>query len=868
MYRPHFILILLMCWAVASAQAEEAPANKGPVSLEDVLAMEGFGSVLIDPGGRRVVYERLRPYSQNTDYSFRSYAYAKSGHQLWTYDLESGDAPHLVPGLDPEPHTYLASFSPTGRYLAFFRYEFGQLRLGAYDFEEDRSVIFDAVPAIGRGGEYIPLWISEEDIVFTALPSGEWPSETSLRAQVHELLPAAWRTAWEGKLSTARAVQSRPRRVVDEAEPGRVLRANADSGQVEVIVSGKVSDIRRSPDGGSIAGFLETRFVLPAGRISNPSDGEGHLLVLLDQQTHQLKTLAPQIVFSPGSLVWHSSGQKLAAFGWKISEPSERGRFYRIDLKSGSAVPFDHKGLDIVSERERGWLHRPERALFFGDRLAVFARPSRSGPNSTGMFPHPGDQAHPEPGHWYALSDSGPAELISGDLTDVSAVPVHAADDHITLASSSGAYRYFTDGTQVRLTPPIEGRFRLHEDGSLAARKGLARPLFDGDAVFDVHSDTTRMVVLLDLSGGRKARSLTLPAARSQITLAGSFKSAVAIGEIRDEGAAGLIVRGTSNGQAASEIARVNAHMSARTEGDWRKVRYAIEAGGSSVELESCMLLPPGASPASPPPLIIEIYPGASADCTNPSWTPLNYPDPNSPYVWIQNGFAYSRLTLPQSLVADESGPLGGMIAMVEAGANAIVEQGYGDEERMVLHGYSLGGVSALYVAAHVPRFRAVIAKHSWADLFSHYFGGAGPHSILSDDLFGSFTRYELSRGSLFSMGATPFEAPAAYVANSPVFLAPQIEMPVLLIGSDLDTFDLGQFDEMYGALLRSGKDAVFVRYLGEGHGLSSPANIRDMWIRQLAFLEEREIAPLPASLLSDDIQPSPEPGFDRIDDK
>ena len=59
-----------------------------------------------------------------------------------------------------------------------------------------------------------------------------------------------------------------------------------------------------------------------------------------------------------------------------------------------------------------------------------------------------------------------------------------------------------------------------------------------------------------------------------------------------------------------------------------------------------------------------------------------------------------------------------------------------------------------------------------------------------------------------------------------------------------MDSFAMEQFDEMYSALLRAGKDARYVRYWGEGHGPSSPANIRDMWTRFDAFMEQVGVMP------------------------
>ncbi|KCZ46638.1 S9 family peptidase [Hyphomonas sp. CY54-11-8] len=181
----------------------------------------------------------------------------------------------------------------------------------------------------------------------------------------------------------------------------------------------------------------------------------------------------------------------------------------------------------------------------------------------------------------------------------------------------------------------------------------------------------------------------------------------------------------------------------------------------------------------------------------------------------------------------------------VDAGLDAILATGHVNPNKIVLSGFSQGAVSALYVAAHSDRFAAIIARNGWADLTSHYFGPPGIYSILAPDYFGSeFIRYEAQAGSEFGIGRTPFEDPEIFYRNSPVLLASDINAPVLLMHSDMDSFSMDQFDEMYSALLRAGKDARYVRYWGEGHGPSSPANIRDMWERLDDFLEELGVAP------------------------
>lgn len=190
---------------------------------------------------------------------------------------------------------------------------------------------------------------------------------------------------------------------------------------------------------------------------------------------------------------------------------------------------------------------------------------------------------------------------------------------------------------------------------------------------------------------------------------------------------------------------------------------------------------------------------------------------------------------------------------MVGAARQAILAAGLADPDRLVLHGLSQGAVSALHVAAKTEGFTAVIAQNGWADLMSHYFGPPGIHADLYPDLLGTnMPRYEAEAGSDFAMGQTPFEAAERYVRNSPLLMAGEIRIPVLLVHTDMDGFPKSQFDQMYAALARQGNPVRYVWYAGEGHGISSPANIRDLWERLTRFTGETVPAPPPAGSAPD----------------
>ncbi len=840
-----FAIILLLL-------APSAEGEKRPLTIDDMMSVEGIGSAQADPQGRWFFFEKKRPYDQMTDYSFRTYAFEKTGHQLWRYDLRRGGDVELVPGIDPQPSTYLQGFSPSGRFLAVMQYRFGALTIGAYDVEHERLTNCGPTPAFSRTGKHNPVWISDDEFIYSALPEGVLPSETSARAYTGRRIARAWEDAWRGDIVTADEVRTvRPGEPVAQ-EDGRLVLANARTGHTEIVVDGLLADLRVSPDHKLVAGLMvsKPRSTNPAELVEN--DPRRYTLTIVDIAARTSATLAPEIEFYPYTITWSSDGQRIAAFGWKSDQDVPRdGRFYVIELKTGEITRYDHTGLDLVSERERGWLQRPERAAFLGDQLVVYARVIPKSEDQSPRFSYADffEQGLPR-ADWFALSSDGVSTNLTSDLPDVSGVPVGVSADSFTITAKDGVYRIFENGVVQRLTPELDGRFRFQPPGTFATRSSVIRPEFADEALFQVaHEGGGAEILMVDLRPGHEGATERVSVPSADTTpLAGSLAARAVLFSTEDGPASRVMVARDETRNAPQEIARLNTGLLDVDFGQWRTVSYEVtdpEDASQTREIESCVLLPPNYDGQQPLPLVVDVYPNARPSC--PRRAPrILYPDPDSPYLWGERGYAYARLTTPSDLIRTAEGPIAGIDEVIVAGVDALIDDGLVDPSRVVLRGYSQGGVAALYIAAQTDRFSAVIAENSWADLFSHYFGGLGVYSTGFGELFaGDSARYDAVKGSDFGIGRTPFDDPEIYYRNSPVFLAPKIKAPVLLIHSDMDSFPLGQFDEMYGALLRSGKDARYVRYWGEGHGPSSPANIRDRWDRIDAFLDDTTAKPV-----------------------
>jgi hypothetical protein len=89
-------------------------------------------------------------------------------------------------------------------------------------------------------------------------------------------------------------------------------------------------------------------------------------------------------------------------------------------------------------------------------------------------------------------------------------------------------------------------------------------------------------------------------------------------------------------------------------------------------------------------------------------------------------------------------------------------------------------------------------------------------------------------------MGSAPWRDLGRYLRNSPITYVDRVETPLMIINGDMDfAVPMQQAEEFFSSLYRQAKRARLVRYWGEGHSLSSPANIRDMWGRIYAWFDE-----------------------------
>lgn len=163
----------------------------------------------------------------------------------------------------------------------------------------------------------------------------------------------------------------------------------------------------------------------------------------------------------------------------------------------------------------------------------------------------------------------------------------------------------------------------------------------------------------------------------------------------------------------------------------------------------------------------------------------------------------------------------------VLATVDEAVRLGVADPDRLVIGGWSYGGITTNYTIARDQRFKAAIS-------------GAG--SSLQLSMYGVdqyIYQYETELGR-------PWENPEAWMKVSyPFFQADKITTPTLFMVGEKDfNVPAAGSEQMYQALKSQGKETQLVIYPGQYHGITVPSYLVDRWQRWLDWADRHARKP------------------------
>ncbi len=851
--------VLLIVSGAGCAHAEDFPRTRPdrPISIDDVLATEFIGKAEFSQNGRWLTYNLVPPYSSLSDYSYWMRAGGLSGHQLWVLDLADDAPPRLQPGLDPAATNFLFGLSPDSAWVVGLEYKKGKLRLVGCRIGENACVRFEPMPDIRdryaaalQWNEQL-VWVSDDAFLMPVRDPRLPGSEMRNRAQSGTYLWAEWNRAWSGAGSTAAEVVSTSRDRSSDWAKGELLLFDLPTGTSHVVAAGRYAGPLLSPDRERIisARVAERRRppadAGPVARETHPIFDRRYQLSLIELGRDEV--LNPDGPFSvdPGSFTWREDSGAFAVFGWEDGEQPEDGRFYIFDMYGQPLQVIDQQILRFTGSIQSPsfrWWPGPARAVLLKAGLVVHGKT------------HNGDQAG-----WFLITATGSVRPLSGDVDMPAAELLREDGDGILVLSSGLPFRLDprTAPADVELNGVSSVRRLEYRPYASHGWSGESYPL---SHLTRSSPDTASLVVDEDASGGdrsvwslmreengSRSRSMQIGRPGARI-LAASFSARAIVVSFRDGAATRLeLIRQDGRSEV---LATINRHLNGIVAPLSRQVSYRLqnETRVLSREVTSCLLLPPDFEASKRYPVVIEIYPtGAGGNCRTFTEAPAVAPLAGD--LWAARGFIYMRPAFPLDLAHTGEDPLGALGDLVDQTISALTNEGFVDPNRVVILGSSQGGIASLVASTQSDKPAAVISLNGWADYFSHYFGARGLMRYFHLDQNGGDNRWRYEcrgegseHGCPFGFGKSALVDPATYALASPVARAADIEAPVLLVHSDFDYFDMAQYDEMFGALYRAGKEARYVRYWGEGHGPSSPANIIDLWIRIDEFLEENGI--------------------------
>jgi dipeptidyl aminopeptidase/acylaminoacyl peptidase len=270
--------------------------------------------------------------------------------------------------------------------------------------------------------------------------------------------------------------------------------------------------------------------------------------------------------------------------------------------------------------------------------------------------------------------------------------------------------------------------------------------------------------------------------------------------------------------EAAAPAALVSPGAPLAVPGRLAEVEAAADDGQP---VRAWLVLPEGASPAAPAPLLLWVHGGPMSSWNAWSWR-------WNPWLMAARGYA---VLLPDPALSTGYGqqfiargyhdwgtrPFADIMTVTEP---ALARPDI-DPDRVGMMGGSYGGYMANWMAGHTDRFRAIV---SHAGLW------------VLDQMFGTTDEPMFWRPQF----GDPLTQPAMYEANSPHRHIERIRTPMLVIHGNKDyRVPVGEALRLWWDLTRHGVEAKFLYFPDENHWILTPGNARIWYETVFAFLAQ-----------------------------
>lgn len=784
----------MLAWlSLACAFTATTPAVAGRFTVEDLLAGEDVGRAAFSPDGRWLVVELQAAWKSAPAFD-QDFLVGESVSRIVQVDLAHRSTPRpLIEGAAGEGYTF-GAFSPDGRRLIVYRQRGHARELGVVDLASGHA-------------QWSGRWVEPE--VFTA--QARWRDNREVVAITREpdaparLMGIGWRA--QAQWAKAWSAQARGELSVTTLGGGRYQTLNAgpavaslvafdpDRQVVRPLAQGAFVDLLMSPDGRTAALLTEAERTTPDARsvIRVGYPPRRLRATLVDLASGERATPCPRCDLLRGVWAWSPDGHALAVAARPDGDGWSGYRYWRLSVDGEAKVMAPALGVGDTGGRDVAPLGQ---VAWTGADPLVLARPVDGGRLD-----------------WWAIGTSGPRRL-TGELASASGPGALVGAGGVVMNAVEGPFRI--DRAGVRRLGSGVGRLTL-ASASPAGQRPTAALLDVGPAARVVTSDGPGPAIAGLPTG---AKVLALATASGQI-----------LSQRRDAHGVSTLTL-LSPHAPPLEVARLNVHLGATTFAAPMAISH-LSSGGKPVT--SWLYMP--AAPAAPPKGVIVVpYPGKVYDRPPVGGEPGALQFDTNIQLMSSHGYAVVVPSLPAGPL--DADPMPGLAdAMLLAVDAAAVSKPALKTLPLAVWGQSYGGYGALAAGVQSTRFKAVITSAPITNLLSFY-GALYPPTLAAPETLSLPSELGWAEHGQGKMGGPPWSDPQRYLRNSPGLQTDRITAPVMMIYGDLD-FDVNQVATVFSSLYRQGKDVQLLLYRGESHVVMSPDNVRDLYARAFAFLDE-----------------------------
>jgi acetyl esterase/lipase len=662
------------------------------------------------------------------------------------------------------------------------------------------------------------VWVSNDQLIFAALPAGEKPTALQLDHRVADITAIEWAKAWRGREATASVLESGIPASMEGRAAGQVVVVDVTTGKAQAIdTAPDFATLRLSPNRRFLAYLKQVGVWIPDSNLAPVRHVHQKIYRLAISEVGEgfrTRVMAGIGEVFRGSPVWSPASNELAVVGLPEGRAEGPGQVFRCRLSVGLCRPATNTELVLDSP----WNQTKVPPILWrgAQELLILARAAGLGPQRAGLIER-----------WWAVDEEGMSHAIA-NATNLAPASLRVEANESTLVGILDGDIWRLDGRGHLSSRLTSGFARMRT--SIEWPRSPQTPA-GAEVVIGVRDSSVNEFYVLSLRSGH-AKRLRSPSADARLAAYDASTGTAAFASHGRDGTFMWVRRPVEEDR--SPVLATNTFLGRLDEGSLRKFNYR---GLDGQDLIGWMILPVGYQAGRRYPVVTWAYASHVYSDEPPDFpVTINDAHPLNLQLLAAHGYVVLLPSMPLSPYGEVGDPYRELPKGVLPALDKLVALGIADPHRLGVMGQSYGGYSTYGLITQTSRFRAAVVLAGLSNLVSLY------GTFDARERYEAFAREDPFR--LWSsenewMGNPPWKDPSRYMRNSPISYVDRVQTPLLIIQGDLDYVPVQQGEEFFTGLYRQNKRARFVRYWGEDHILSSPANIRDMWQRIYAWFDE-----------------------------